>query len=605
MSKQLKPLSALVLALISHSAVSASSDNLDTVFVTATRTAINPNQALSAVSVITREDIETFNYQTLAEALTAIPGITIANTGGMGKQTSIFMRGTESNHTQLILNGVKLATNEFGAPQLEHIPIDQIERIEIVRGPQSAIYGSESIGGTIHIMTRRGGEGFSPSASVSYGSHDTKKTALGLSGGDDNNWFNINVGYSETNGIDACDGRSASLYFGCYADEPDRDGYDNFNSSLRAGHRFDNDATVEVFSLRSRGTTNYDGYYQSSNYEQHTYGATVNAPLTEKWELVSSLSQGRMNRDDKTASSTSTSDNKTTNFSLQNNLSLTDKHTLTVGYDYENDEINKSAGYSVSERDNHAVFTQLLGQSNSNNDYRLALRVDDNEQFGNHTTGNIAWGTWLTDSTRFHASYGTAFVAPSFVDLYSPYGANDSLKPEESKSYELGFSGNHMNVDWEVNAYQTDIDNLIVLDSYWVPQNIEKARIQGLELIAGTSLFDIDFNGQISLLNPKDRNTDKVLARRAKQTLTLNAVKTVNQWKVASSLYVSGKRFDNQANTRRLGGFTTLDITTTYQVNKEVSLQLKAANLFDKDYETASGYNQDGANFLFSVHYRP
>jgi vitamin B12 transporter len=162
-----------------------------------------------------------------------------------------------------------------------------------------------------------------------------------------------------------------------------------------------------------------------------------------------------------------------------------------------------------------------------------------------------------------------------------------------------------MNVDWEVNAYQTDIDNLIVLDSFWVPQNIEKARIQGLELIAGTTLFDIDFNGQISLLNPKDRNTDKVLARRAKQTLTLNAVKTVNQWKVASSLYVSGKRFDNQANTRRLGGFTTLDITTTYQVNKEVSLQLKAANLFDKDYETASGYNQDGANFLFSVHYRP
>jgi vitamin B12 transporter len=605
MSKQLNPLSALILAFISQSALSANSNDLDTVFVTATRTVINPNQALSAVSVITREDIETYNYQTLAEALTAIPGITIANTGGLGKQTSIFMRGTESNHTQIILNGVKLATNEFGAPQLEHIPIDQIERIEIVRGPQSAIYGSESIGGTIHIMTRRGGEGFTPSASVTYGSHDTKKTDLGLSGGDDNNWFNINVGYSETNGIDACDGRSASLYFGCYADETDRDGYDNFNSSLRAGHRFDNDATVEVFSLRSRGTTNYDGYYQSSNYEQHTYGATVSTPLTEKWELVSSLSQGIMNRDDKTASSTSTSDNKTTNFSLQNNLNLTDKHTLTVGYDYENDEINKSAGYTVSERDNHAVFTQLLGQTHANSDYRLALRVDDNEQFGNHTTGNIASGTWLTDSTRFHASYGTSFVAPSFVDLYSPYGANDALKPEESKSYELGLSGNHMNLDWEVNAYQTDIDNLIVLDSFWIPQNIEKARIQGVELIASRTMFNIDFNGQVSLLNPKDRSTDKVLARRAKQTLTLNAVKKFKQWTVASSLYVSGKRFDDQANTRRLGGFTTLDITTYYQVNKEVSLQLKAANLFDKDYETASGYNQDGANFLFSVHYRP
>jgi vitamin B12 transporter len=605
MSKQIKQLSAVVLALISQPAISANTSDLDPVIVTATRTAITPEQALSSVSVVTREDIETFNYQSVAEVLSTIPGISIANTGGMGKQTSIFMRGTESNHTQIILNGVKLATNEFGMPQLEHIPIDQIERIEIIRGPQSSLYGSESIGGTVHIITRRGGNGLEPTLSVSYGSHDTKKTDLGISGGDENNWFNVNLGYTDTNGIDACDGRSASLSIGCYADEPDRDSYDNVNTSIRAGHRFDNQATLEVFSLRSRGTSNYDGYYQSSAFEQHTYGVTTNLPVNDKWEVVSSLSQGIMNRDDKTAVSTSTADNKTNSFSLQNNLSLSDNHTLTLGYDYENDYINKSAGYSVSERDNHAIFGQLLGQLSTKSDYRIALRTDDNEQFGNHTTGNIAWGTKITDSTRFHASYGTAFVAPSFVDLYSPYGANDSLKPEESKSYEFGFAGQHLNVDWEVNTYQTDIDNLIVLDSFWVPQNIEKARIQGIEFIAGTTLFDIDFNGQVSLLNPKDRTTDQVLARRAKQTLTLNAVKTFNQWKVASSLYVSGKRFDDQDNTRRLGGFTTLDITTSYQVNKEITLQFKAANLFDKDYETASGYNQDGANYLVSLHYRP
>jgi vitamin B12 transporter len=175
MSKQIKPLSAVVLALISQPAISANTSDLDPVIVTATRTAITPEQALSSVSVVTREDIETFNYQSVAEVLSTIPGISIANTGGMGKQTSIFMRGTESNHTQIILNGVKLATNEFGMPQLEHIPIDQIERIEIIRGPQSSLYGSESIGGTVHIITRRGGNGLEPTLSVSYGSHDTKK----------------------------------------------------------------------------------------------------------------------------------------------------------------------------------------------------------------------------------------------------------------------------------------------------------------------------------------------------------------------------------------------------------------------------------------------
>jgi vitamin B12 transporter len=593
--------------LLANTSVAFAETELDQVVVTATRTEQPIEQVLSSVSVVTSDDIKNFNYQTLAEAISALPGVTIANTGGMGKQTSLFLRGTESNHTQVLLNGVKLATNSFGAPQLEHIPLNQIDRIELVRGPQSTLYGSESIGGTIQIFTKKGGNGLTPSISVGYGSHDTKQTDLALSGGDENSWFNIGVGYVETAGINSCDARSGSLFIGCFADEPDKDSYDNFNTSIRAGHRFANETEIEFFSLRSKGTSHYDGYYNETDYMQHTYGATIKADITDFWAVTSSLSQGRIDADNTGASATSFADNKTNNFTIQNDFSLSDTQLFSVGYEYENDEIKESSGFSLTERDNNAVFTQLVGQAGTDSDYRLALRVDDNEQFGNNTTGNIAAGTALSDSVRFTASYGTAFVAPSLIDLYSSFGANPDLKAEESNSIEFGLSGIHTHFNWAVNVYQTNIDNLIISNSStsFVPQNISEARIRGVELIASTELMGVKLNSQLSLLDPKDRESDKVLARRAQQTFTLDAVKAFNKFTVASKLYVSGKRYDDVANTRKLDGFTTLDLVGTYSITNETYLQLKAANLFDADYETASGYNQDGANYMLSVHYQP
>ena len=582
------------------------SDNA--MIVTASRTSQMVDDTLASVSVVTRDDIKKYQYQTVAEAINGLPGVVIANSGGRGQQTSIFLRGTESNHTQIFVNGAKLATNSFGAPQIEHIPLNQIERIELVRGPQSSLYGSGSIGGTIQIFTKKGAGALMPELSAGFGSNHTKELTLGVSGGDKKSWYNFSGGYTESDGFNACDERSGTLIIGCFAIEPDDDGYQNTNSSIRFGHQLLTNLSLEVFSLYSEGDLEYDGFYNQTDFSQHTYGANFNLGISDVWSLKSTLSQGKMNVDNQGAFAESTVNNTNTYFTLQNDIQLNQQQLVSVGYDYENDEINALSGYSETQRDNHAVFAQLLGSYGSQS-YQLALRRDDNEQFGGHTTGNIAWGNELNDSLRVNASFGTAFVAPSFTDLYSPFGSNPLLDSEQSKSYEVGVSGQHKDINWSANLYRTEIENLIALDNFFIPQNISEALIHGLELQAGTELAGIDVDAQFSWVDPENRsggiNDGKVLARRAEQLFTLNMTKVFDQVSVAAKLFASGRRFDNAANTRRIGGFTTLDLVSTYKVNHEVSMSLKIANISDKEYETVSGYNADGRNIFFSISYQP
>ena len=587
-------------------------ENLDSVVVTATRTAASPNKLLASTSVVTRADIERFNFQTLEQALTALPGVVIANSGGLGKQTSIFLRGTESNHTQILLNGVKLATNAFGAPQIEHIPLDQIERIELVRGPQSSLYGSESIGGTIQIFTKQGQIGFKPELSVSYGTHDTRNTQLGFSLGNEHSWLNINGSHRQTAGFNACDGRSGTLFIGCFTSEPDKDAYHNTSLSLRAGHQFNSDTSIEVFSLSSEGESEFDGSIFSGNqtdFLQHTFGATFNTAITDIWSIKTSLSQGRMEADNnKDGVDVNFTDNKTNYFSLQNDIQINPDYLVSLGYEYENDKITSSSAYTKDERDNEAVYAQLLGNVGASN-FRLSMRVDDNEQFGEHTTGNIAFGHQIQDNFRIYASYGTAFSAPSLVDLYSPFGANPNLDPERSKSVEIGIAGRHYATDWSISTYQTRIDDLIILDGSFIPQNISEAVINGIEITAATQILGINIDGQVSLMDPENRaagaNKDNLLPRRAEQTYTLNAYKVVGPYRLSSQFFASGRRFDDAANTRRLAPFNTLDLAIAYQVNDAVQAQLKVANVFNQQYETVSGFHTDGANLLLTLSYRP
>ena len=602
-----------LLPILMSTPVSANETQLDTMIVSAHRTDIPAARLLSSVSVVTRRDIERFNYQTLTEAISSLPGVDIANTGGTGKLTSLFIRGTDSNHTQILLNGIKLATSEFGAPQLEYIPLEHIERIELLRGPQSSLYGSESIGGTIQIFTKQAkSNSLTPHLSIGYGTHSTKLANFSISGGNNNTWFNVGAGYKESDGFNSCDGRSGRFFIGCFTNEPDNDAYQNRNLSVHIGHQFTERTNIEIFNLYSEGETEFDGSIfvgNQTDFLQHTLGMRLDSEITPSWSITSSLSQGKVeSENNKDGVDVNFTDNEKNYFSLQNDFKLDAGTLLSLGFDFENDKIDTTNDFNEDESNNRAYFSQLVGQF-GDSDYRIALRVDDNDQFGHHTTGNVAFGHQVSNALRAYVSYGTAYTAPSFVDLYSPFGANPNLEPEESKSYEIGLSGSHFNTNWSLAIYQTHINDFISLDSFFIPQNISKARIRGAEFTAQKQIVGIEFDSQLTLAEPENRssvtNEGNVLARRAEHSFTLNGYKSFGCYSLATKIYTVGRRFDDSANSRRLAPYTTVDLVGNYKVIRNLHLQLKIANLFNQEYEEVSGYNTDGANFLMSLHYRP
>jgi len=606
---KLRLLPAAMLLLGSHPILAADSPvELEPVIVTATRTAHTADETLAAVTVITRQDIERSQAQSVAEVLSGLPGIAIANNGGLGKATAVLLRGTEAGHVLVLVDGIKVGSATLGSLAFENLPLGQIERIEIVRGPRSSLYGSEAIGGVIQIFTRKGGGALTPSFSLGAGSYGTGQASLGVSGGGADSWFNLSASGIDSAGFNACNGSSSA---GCYTNEPDRDGYRNLAGSARAGHRFANGAEIDVNWLRSRNDSKFDGSFVNQALAvQQVVGANLRFSPLSPWRVTLLAGRSQDHNDNfKDGVFMSRFNTQRDTLSLQNDIELGAHRLLTVGFDYQDDSIVSDTAYRVTSRDNKGVFAQYQTDLGAHN-LQFSLRSDDNQQFGQRTTGGAAWGYALRDGLRLSAAYGTAFKAPTFNDLYYPGYGNANLKPESSRSAELGLRGVHSSGNWALNAFHTEVDELIAYDAAkFAPGNIASAQIRGLEAVAGARLAEWRANANLTLLDPQNRsagaNHGKLLARRAEQTLRLDLDRDLGRYRVGATLLGVGERFDDLANTRRLGGYATLDLRAEYAFARDWLLQGRAANLFDRSYETAAFYNQAGRNLFVTVRYQP
>lgn len=607
---QLRSLSAAVALLSSlpfYSIVATAAD-ADAVIVTATRTAQTVDSSLASVTVINRADIEQLQAQSLQDLLRGVAGISITNNGGAGKLTSIFMRGTESDHVLVLIDGVKVGSVTSGSTAFQDIPVAQIERIEIVRGPRSSLYGAEAIGGVIQIFTRKGQGPVTPTFSVGAGSYDTRTTQVGLSGGDKSSWFNSNINLIDTDGFNACNG---SLTAGCFTVEPDKDGYRDLSASLSGGLRSTTGVVLEFNTLRSEGDADYDGSFSNeSKSVQQVLGSTLRLSPMQAWQMSLAVGQSRDQSDSfKDGSFSNRFNTRRDSATWQNDITIGDNRLLTVGLDRLVDHIESTTAYGVNSRGNSALFTQYQGTMNLV-DMQVSLRRDDNEQFGNYTTGGLALARDLSKNLRGTVSLGTAFKAPTFNELYYPFYGTATLKPEESRSIEVGVAGKTSNGHWAVNAYETRIDNLIAYDaSLFAANNLNEARIHGIEAICGVDMSGWAVNANLTLLDPENRakgsNYGKVLPRRAKTSYRLDADRTLGAYQVGASLRAEGHRFDDLNNSKRLGGYATVDLRTGYDLTKAVQLQAQIENLLDKEYETAALYNQPGRSLFVTLRYQP
>jgi vitamin B12 transporter len=564
------------------------------------------NDSLASVSVITREDIKRLQVQSLPELLRNQPGVGITNNGGPGKSTSVFLRGSESDHVLVLIDGVKVGSATLGTTPFQDIPIAQIERIEIVRGPRSSLYGSEAVGGVIQIFTARGGGPLQHELSLDLGSHKTRGASASVSGGGQQGWYRMSLDTHETDGIDACQNTPLA---GCRVIESDQDGYRNGSASLRTGYRFNNRLEIDAHVLYTDSDNEFDGsFVNESESQQQVIGGHLQYEPVDSWRL--SLSGGRSwDKSDNLLDGELKSRFNTTrdSISLQSDHALNLDHQVIFGLDYQKDVIDSKIDYEQSEQDSHGYFAQYQAHV-WHQDLELSLRQDDFASFGKQTTGNIAWGYSWKSGFRTTLSYGTAFKTPTFNERYYPDYGNPDLEPEESKSTELGLHGPSALGSWSLNLFETRIEQLIGSDANYQPANIDEARIRGIEarLATQTQAWHIDTN--LTLLDPRnessgDRNNN-VLPRRSRRLLRIDMDRDIGLYTFGLSLVAEASRYDDLDNQKELGGYGVLDLRLTYPINKTWQLQGRCENLFDKSYETAAFYNQPGRGFYLTLRHQ-
>lgn len=591
---------------------------LDPIVVTAARTAQTADETLASITVITQEDIERKQAKDLIEVFRGLPGLEMSNSGGPGKATSLFLRGTSSDNTLILIDGMKIGSATFGGTNLQDIPVSQIARIEVVRGPRSSLYGSEAIGGVIQIFTRRGAfnQPLTPRVTTELGSYHTARLSAGLSVGAENSWLDIGLGYEKTDGFNATQTDS----------QTDDDGYINYNGSVSAAWQPMDHLGFKLNFLRSEGKSQFDGLSAdlSKNVTQ-VASALTQISLTDYW--ASDISFGRSwdlskNYRDETIFVEKFDTNRDF-VQWKNEFYINSDQVVTLGIDYQNDKVEATQKYDKTSRDNTGFYGQYLGQFGKA-DTQVSLRHDDNEQYGTKATGNVAAGYGFDNGLRLFASYGTAFKAPTFNDLYFPftvynfgfgpyrYQGNPNLQPESSRSLEIGLTGNMKIARWGLSVYQTDIDNLIQVDEIGginQPVNVNEARIRGMELWTSLDLADWVIDANLTLLDPRNRsqgaNYNKLLNRRAEQTLRIDLDRQFGQVGLGGTLVTVGRRYDDASNNDSLDAYTLVGLRASYAFHRSVNVQASLENLFDENYETVKGFRQPGRAFYLTLNYQP
>ncbi|MEI2456764.1 TonB-dependent vitamin B12 receptor [Lysobacter firmicutimachus] len=601
---------ALALPATALAAPAGEATDLDEVVVTANRTAVSVNDALSPVEVLTRTEIERSQARDLNDLLRGRAGISLSNQGGAGKLTTLFLRGSESDHVLFLVDGIRIGSPTSGLASLQDLPLALIDRIEIVRGPRSSLYGADAIGGVIQVFTRREQQGFAPRAHVGGGSNGAIEFGTGFGGRSGRGWFGADYSFRKTQGIDACRGAGFPVFAGCFTDEPDRDGYESHALSLRGGIDLNEQWSIEGQALRAEGENDYDGSFVNySETVQQVIGGkvrwrpseTVNVQLVagrnvdSSDNFLGSLPMGFFSTDRDSAS-------------LQADFTVADGHVLTAGFDWLRDRVDSDTIYDERERDNKAGFVQYQGHFGAHS-FEASLRRDDNEQFGGHTTGGVAWGLDFAERWRVTAGYGTAFKAPTFNELYYPFFGNARLKPEESKTWEVGLAYRGDGFTARIDGFDTRADDLITYDAAInLPNNIERARMRGAEIGVDTEFAGWTLAASASFLDTENRrgfNRGNELPRRAKHSGRIDLDRAFGKFRVGATAVGYGSRYDNAANSVRLGGYGTLDLRAEYAFTPALSLQARVANVFDREYETVSYYNQPGREWFLTLRYAP
>ena len=580
---------------------SPASATADPVVVTATRTPEPLSATIRPVELIPAEIIQRSGQDSFTELLQQQANVEITSNGGPGQTSGIFLRGANSSHTLVLLDGIRLNNAAGGTTAFENLPPSQIARVEVVPGPMSSLYGSDALGGVIQLFTQRWPDAPRATGSVGFGSYDTAMVNGGLSAGTENTGFTLSAGYIDTRGFSAT---NSTEPFGSF--NPDDDGYRNTSVSGNIVHRFAPDQELGFNLFYSNGRTHFDSGPASDDINNRAigvYSAYSRNRITQGWTSLVRLgvSEDNLVID---GSFPGDLDSKQTQATWQNDFT-TRLGTVIAGIELLRQEVGGNTTFSVDERDIYSAFAGYTGEFGPHA-LSASVRNDDNSQFGSQPTGAIGYAFRVTPEWRLRANAGTAFHAPTFSDLYFPGFGNPNLLPEEGTSWEVGAEYRRGQQQLGLTYFQNRVTNLIVFDATtFKPVNVGEASINGFELAYNGELFGLELRARLTLQNAINDVTDKRLPRRADIFGNAGIARSFGPVRVGAEVVGAGPRFDslNEAPASEMDGYVLLNLVATYSFAKNWNAQLRWNNVSDEHYELAKGYNTPGSNIFLSVQY--
>jgi vitamin B12 transporter len=575
--------------------------SLPAVVVTATRQEQLMDDLIANVTLISREQIERSTARTLGELLSEQAGIQMTRSGGPGTTEGIFIRGANSNHTLLLVDGVRVGSATAGTPSIDAITLSQIDRVEILRGGASSLYGSDAIGGVIQVFTKAGTAG--TTLLVGAGTLGSRDLSFSHAGHRDQLAYGIVVAESASSGINTNTNSLGTNY------NKDADGFRAKNASVYLNYKF-NDAEIGYSLLASQVLSrfdsqsydvNFNGPYNASADWKNTHDVISNnfwlkQKISNHWE--SSLTASRMTDKFKTTPSSIYPNEQDmfqttgSQFGWKNDYASSIGKFL-FGYDYLEQSISSTNTFDRTSRVNNSVYGGYTA-SFGKNAVQLNARHDDNSQFGGKTTNSVSYAYRPTEAYKIFASIGTSFKAPTFNDLYFPYivgvgGGNPSLQPESALNREFGVAYQRAALTATVTGFRNNVSNLITWSDIgdgltYVPSNVDSAKIEGVEFLTKYAFTQLEVGLNFTAQSATDAATGLHLPLRSNNYGTLYALYGDGDWKIRPELTGQTQIYSDTANTDAMGGFVLFNLSIEKTLDKKTTLFFKAKNIFDKDY---------------------
>lgn len=555
------------------------SETLDPIVVTATLGPRTVGESLSSVTVVDEDDIRRQQPKEFRELIESQPGVTVSGNGSFGKQTGVLMRGHASDATILLVDGVRIRSATVGGPAWQYLPPQLLNRVEIVRGSRSSLYGADAVGGVVQAFTLPRVQGNRGWVEAGAGNFDSQQYGAGFTSVTEQTSVSVGANRFRTDGAPVIEGG-------------DDKGYDNTSGVASARHEFDNGVRAGFSFLSAEGNTEYEGGEEDFRFQ--TAGVNLDVPVTSHWRTSLHLADARDELED-ISDFPGTFNTRTRSSRLENWLTA-GTHEFVIGAEYLVDKVESTTAYDESSRSNEAYFSQAL-LNFGRTDVHLSLRSDDNEAYGKEETWGAGAGYKFDRNHRVRASAGTSFNAPSFNDLYFPGFGNPDLEPEEATSYEVGIEGRYTRWFWDLAAYQSDVEDLS-LPTQDQAGSVPEARLRGVELTGGWVYDGWSLKAAASVGDFEDKETGRQLARRAERTVRVDLDKQVNTWSFGTTVRAESQRYEDLfgIGRERIPGYGVWDLRASKTLAPGWQASLTVDNVLDNEYATAKRF--DNTDFI-------